>query len=373
MRRVVILETQLKRYRVPFVHQLAAALRVHDISLVVGYSDPPPQDRDRADTVELDRELGHKLPLATLWHGRIVLQPAWALVRDADLVIVGQANGLLFNYVLLALSRLGVKRVAYWGHGYNHQARGGGVAEWFKRKLLGRIDWWFAYTPEVTTYLVDQGIREDTITTVYNTIDIEALRIAIAGVDRARARARLGIALESRVALYCGALVPEKQLGFLVDAAAEVRRLVPDFELVIVGAGRERAMLEALAHYRPFIHVVGPAFEADRATYFAISDVCMLPAYAGLAVNDAFAAGLPIATTDHPGHGPERGYLTPTVDSIVSDFDVDGYAQAIAELLADPASLAAMKAAARRAADRVPMQRMVAAFTEGIVRCLETP
>lgn len=373
MKRVVILEAQLKRYRVPFVRQLAAALREHDISLVVGYSAPSPQDRERADTVELDRELGQELPVAAFAHGRIVVQPAWHLVREADLVIIGQANGLLFNYVVLALSLLGLKRVAYWGHGYNHQAHGRGVSEWIKRKLLGRVDWWFAYAPEVSAYLVRHGVRAETITTVYNTIDTGALRSAIVDVDRGRARASLGIAPGSPVAIYCGALVPEKQLGFIVDAAAEVRRLIPDFELVIVGAGCERAMLEALVRYRPFLHVVGPLFEADRASSFAISDICMLPAYAGLAVIDAFAAGLPIATTDHPGHGPELGYLTPGVDSIVTEFDVDRYAWAIADLLARPADLAAMKAAARRAADRVPMQRMVAAFTEGIVRCLESP
>ena len=294
MKRVVIIETQLKQYRRRFMTDLAETLRDHDLELRVAYSKPSPREIARADTIELDDTIGIKIPSLQLWNDRVVIQQAWSVVRDAALVIIEQGNKQLFNYVLLAMSRMGLKRVAYWGHGYNHQARELGLSELVKRRLVKHVDWWFSYTEGVTRYLIDHGVTPEIITTVNNTIDVEELEVAIASIDdetRAQTRAHLGVGPTARIGVYCGALVAEKQLGFLVDAAAELRRTIPDFALVVIGDGPERPMLEAIACYRPYIHVVGPAFGTDRSRYFAIGDVCMVPARVGLAIVDAFAAG----------------------------------------------------------------------------------
>ena len=72
MKRVVILETQLKHYRESFVTQLASTLRERGVSLVVGYSDPSARERDKADNVELPDTLGVKLPVRAWWNDRIV-------------------------------------------------------------------------------------------------------------------------------------------------------------------------------------------------------------------------------------------------------------------------------------------------------------
>jgi glycosyltransferase involved in cell wall biosynthesis len=373
MRRVLIIEAQLKQYRRRFIVDLAARLRTANIALQVAYSDPPAGDR-RADTIELDGDIGIKIPSWSLFDGRVLVQRAWRMAREADLAIVEQSNKLVLNTALLALSQLGVQRVAYWGHGYNHQAIAPGVSEWFKRKLVTRVDWWFAYTPAVARYLVAQGVAPEIISTVYNTIDVDELAGAIAALDPRELGAlhtRLGITPASRVGLFCGALVADKQLGFLVDAAAELHRLIPTFELVVVGDGPERAMLEAIAHYRPYIHVVGPAFGAERAKYFAIADVCMIPALVGLAAVDAFAAGLPLMTTAAATHGPEIEYVEHGRNGVVSAFDVDAYARAVAGVLGDRSALSAMRATARRSADGLGLAQMVERFADGIVRCME--
>lgn len=364
MTKVLVIETQLKQYRRRFLVELAASLRARGIELVVAYSEP---SGDRlADTIDLPG-IGVKVPAHT-WGDRVVLQRAWELARDAALVIVGQANGQLLNYALLARAKLGGPRVAYWGHGFNHQARTPGWSERLKRRLVGAADWWFAYTPGVARYVADHGMRTDAITTVYNTIDVDELATEVAAHDVATTKARLGFT--GPVGLYCGALVAAKQLGFLADAAAAIRERVPGFELAIVGGGPERAMLEAIAAYRPYLRVVGPAFDAARAAYFAVADVALLPAQLGLAAVDAFAAGLPVITTDLPGHGPEREYLT-AATSVVTPFEVDDYAAAVSALLADPARLSRMRRAARARAAELPLARMVEQFTDGISRCLE--
>ena len=368
MTRVLIIETQLKQYRRRFLVELAATLRARGIELVVAYSEPSPAERARGDTIELPG-IAVKVPAFAIGD-RVVVQRAWRLARSADLVIVGQANSQLLTYALLAESRLGLRRVAYWGHGYNHQADRRSWSERLKRRMLGLVDWWFAYTPSISRYLVEHGVREDAITTVFNTIDVDELASAVSQRDRARICRQLRIAPSARIGLFCGALVSAKQLGFLADAAAEIRERIPQFELVIVGDGPERGMLEAIARYRPFLRVVGPAFGGDRADYFAIADVALVPAQIGLAIVDAFAAGLPIVTTTAAGHGPELEYMT-AATGIQTAFDPSAYASAVVDLLVDPVRLAAMRSAARARAGELPLARMVDQFASGIVRCLE--
>jgi len=44
MKQVLIIEAQIKKYRLPFYQQLLEALRNVDIELRVGYSNPPPAE-----------------------------------------------------------------------------------------------------------------------------------------------------------------------------------------------------------------------------------------------------------------------------------------------------------------------------------------
>ncbi|HEU4732204.1 MAG TPA: glycosyltransferase family 4 protein [Kofleriaceae bacterium] len=373
-RRVLILEAQLKQYRRAFLGELAARLRREDIALRVAYSAPNRVERAKSDNLQLPPDLGIEVPGVWLLGERVFVQFAWQAIQEADLVIVEQGNKHVANYLLLALSQLGRKRMAYWGHGYNHQARGPSLSEWLKRKLVTRVDWWFAYTAGVGRYLADQGVNPETITVVQNTIDARELAEAVRAQEddeQRDIRRRLGIADQARVGLFCGSLYADKKLDLLVAAAQQIRERGTDFEVVVVGDGPARAELCAAAAQLPFVHYVGPAFGPERAPYFAISDVFLNPGLVGLALVDAFTAGLPVFTTDMPGHGPEIEYLEPGVNGVITAHDVGAYATAISRVLGDPGELTRMREAARQTASRLTLDHMVEAFATGIVRCLE--
>jgi glycosyltransferase involved in cell wall biosynthesis len=304
----------------------------------------------------------------------VFVQLVWTAIRDADMVIVEQANKHALNYLLLVLSWLGCKRVAYWGHGYNHQARVPGVSEWLKRKLLTRVDWWFAYTGKVGRYLISHGMDSGRITVVQNTIDTRELAESVRAqseADRRTIQRRLAIADHARVGLFCGSLYADKKLGLLVEAAQRIREHLPDFELIIIGDGPERETMRAAAARYPFVHYVGPAFGPDRAAYFAISNVFLNPGLVGLSIVDAFTAGLPVFTTDASAHSPEIEYLEPETNGVVTADDADAYAAAVCLVLDNPEELARMRVAARATAARLTLPHMVEAFAAGIARCLE--
>ena len=370
---VVIVTAEVKQYRRAFLGELAARLRRDDIALTIAYSDPNPVERAKSDHLELPPELGIKVPGVWLLGHRMFVQLAWPAIRDADMVIVEQANKHALNYLLLALSRLGHKRVAYWGHGYNHQERAPGASEWLKRKLLTSVDWWFAYTTGVGRYLAAQGVDPRIITVVQNTIDTRELAEAVRAHDANTTRAvrrRLGIADHAQVGLFCGSLYADKRLDLLVEAAGQIRERRPDFALIVVGDGPGRDAVCAAAAHLPFVHYVGAAFGRDRAAYFAISDVFLIPGLVGLAIVDAFTIGLPVFTTEIPIHSPEIEYLEPGVNGVMTAADPAAYAAAVCRVLDDPPRLARMRDAAHATAARLSLAHMIEAFATGIAGCL---
>jgi len=372
-RRVLIIEAQLKQYRRPFLLALAERLEAEGISLCVAYSDPTRRERAKSDTVELPEAFGSKVPIWWFLGERVSLQHAWRQVREAELIVIEQGNRHLLNYLLLALSRLRVRRVAYWGHGYNRQARSLGVSEWLKHRLVTKVDWWFAYTPGVADYLAEHGVAPKTISVVNNTMDTSELSAALSEVDdarRATVRDRLGIGLSARVGLFCGSLYADKKLDFLIQAALLIRLKVPTFELLVVGDGPQRERIEAAAKLYPFIHSLGPAFGSTKAEYFALAELFLMPGLVGLAIVDAFAAGLPVVTTTVPIHSPEIEYVHDGHNGIVTAPLITAYAREVIALLEDEGRRRTLSDAALRTAARLPLAGMVDAFADGIKRAL---
>jgi glycosyltransferase involved in cell wall biosynthesis len=366
----------MKHYASSFFEHLAARLAKRDVALTVAYSEPNRREASKLDTVELDAQLGRKVPGYWLLGNRLFLQSVFGLVKDADLVVVEQENKQLVVYPLLALSRLQLKKVAFWGHGLNRQETAPGLSEWLKRRLVNKVDWWFSYGEDVTRYLIEKNVRAETITTFYNTTDTSALTGALSVLqphDLAARRRRLGIDPAARLGLFCGSLYAGKNFSFLFDAVAQIRRREPDFALLVVGDGPERPAVEAAQRDHAFIHYVGPQFGSERAIYFAMSELFLITGLLGLAIVDAFAAGLPVVTTDLPTHGPEIEYLQPEINGLKSRHDVVAYADAVVAVLHDRERLQRMRRGALASAARLDLSAMVERFADGIVHCLREP
>ena len=372
---VLAIVANVKQFRLPFYISLAELLSTRGISLRVAYSDPHPIEALKRDSVDLPTPLGLKVAHSYMMGGRILAQrvPLREL-RAADLVIAVQANGYLLNYPLLLAARLGIKRVALWGHGYNHQGRRDDIAEQLRRTLVRLPSWWFAYTERTAEYLTLAGMPAARITVINNAIDTSSFASEVASITEEELRtlrAHLGITLEAPVGLYCGSLYEHKRIPFLLEAAERIRAQVPGFVLLVAGAGLEAARVRAAAR-SPAVRYLGPQFGRSKAALFRCASVFLNPGLVGLAILDSFAASLPFLTTDIPIHSPEIAYLEPGVSGLLLPYAPQAFAEAVATLLADPTRLRAMASAATDAARHYTLENMVANVAEGIGRCLQT-
>jgi glycosyltransferase involved in cell wall biosynthesis len=367
---VLIIQSVIKQYRVPFFELLHKSLLAEGVMLRVIYSQPNSVEGRKRDNVELCPPLGVKVPGWWFFGERILLQNVAEHLRWADLAIVEQANKHLVNYALMLASALRLKPFAFWGHGRNLQADFRSARERLKRNLVGACDWWFAYTQQTAHYVASCGVPAERITIVGNSTDTSGFRARIETLRRTEIAAfseELGIPAGSKVGLYCGALYQQKCLPFLIESALKVRQYLPNFHLIIAGDGPDRTVVEAAVAEHRWVHSLGPIFDNRKALCFSAADVFLCPGLVGLAILDSFAAGLPLITTDVPIHGPEIEYLEDSWNGLITPHVTDAYSAGIVALLSDKCKLDRLKVGAISSAEKYSIERMVANFMGGVL------
>jgi phosphatidylinositol alpha-1,6-mannosyltransferase len=179
----------------------------------------------------------------------------------------------------------------------------------------------------------------------------------LAGDERARARARLGLPADARLVASVSRLVPRKGMDTLIDAAALLAPERPDLVVAIAGQGRDRARLERrIAATRAPVHLTGPVGEEDKALLYGAADVFALLCRSrwvgfeqegfGAVFLEAAAAGVP-QVAGRSG-GTAEAVLDATTGVVVDrPSDARSSAAALAGLLDDPARRERLGAAAR--------------------------
>ena len=370
---VAVLQRVLPHYRLPFFALLRETLEEKGISLKVVYGQelPGTVPRTVAPDVPWARHIENRY--LSILGTEMVWQPATREISDADLVIVEHAGRLLINYLLMLRRKLGGPLLAYWGHGANLQASDRrSPGEGIKRALMRQVDAWFAYTDLSAEIVRRSAYPEDRLFVVQNAIENEEFRQALASISPValrEARERLGIRSDN-VGLYCGGMTPEKRLEFLLESCEEIRRRIADFEVVFLGSGPDQARIERASQKHGWIHYPGPVFGADRALFFALSRILLMPGLVGLVLVDSFHAGIPLFTTDIPIHSPEIAYLDNGVNGVVTPPTTARYAEAVAGFLLDPALQERLQAGCRESARRYTLKNMVDNFAGGVEACL---
>lgn len=371
MTRVLIIEKRMTHYRVPLYERLRVLLANRGIELLVGYGPAHASEVSRNDAGALT--WATDVPTRYLLGGRICLQSFGAAARTCDLLVVTQENKLVSNLPHQFLPTR--YKVALWGHGGNLQGNPHGLAERWKRMVSRRADWWFAYTDHTLPLLAQAGFDPRKVTVLGNAIDTEALQGLCAqseaeGVDALRAR--LGIPLQAFTGLFLGTFNAEKRVDFLLEAAVEIRRRLPQFELILAGSGPEQAAVDQFCRAHAWCHPVGQARGRLKSDVLIASDVILNPGMVGLGILDGFAAGRPMLTMRSPRHSPEIAYLRAGVNGEMTEPEMSAYVDAVCRLHEDSARRARMASAAKVSAQTYSIQAMAERFATGIQLALQS-
>jgi glycosyltransferase involved in cell wall biosynthesis len=374
MPRVLIVQGQMKQYRIPFFVKLHGQLEAEGIQLRVAYSQAPRSEKARGDNSDLPDSFGVKVKGYWSRGERFLYQPLLREIAGADLIIVEHANKHLISHLVLLLRVAGQKRLGFWGLGANKQTQRSRFSEWYKRIAVKWADLYLAYTAGVAREVAVWGVSPDRIISVQNAVDTRELQAHIRSItnsELAAVRAQYGISPTASVGLFCGMLDPVKSVPFLIDCCRIIReRMQRPFHLILVGGGSEQDTVQHIIKDLQWVHAVGPRFGREKATFFKLSDVFLLPGRVGLVILDAFAASLPLITVQIPIHGPEVEYLENAVNGFMVPRNDETYAETVVQVLGDSPLLLRLREGALRSAEKYTVDAMVENFRAGVMRCL---
>jgi glycosyltransferase involved in cell wall biosynthesis len=374
--KVCFVSNAIAHYREQFFNLLRQRLMREGVELVVLYG------RDYQG-----HNIGGNIPWATALPLMSFRSFTWLSVlkpsKQADLVIVPQVLKHLWIYPFFLRHVLGTQKIALWGHGKVFSAMPENqFASWIKRHVSKCCDWWFAYTEKSARVVRDEiGYPADRITVVNNAVDTTTLAAAKARLttDEIDAlRNSLGIA-SPNVGIFVGGMYHSrhhtKRLTFLIGACLEIRKCIPDFEMIFIGGGPDQEVVEAAAAKHPWIHYPGIKKGTEAVPYWALAKVCLNPGLVGLGILDCLALGVPLVTSDVPYHSPEIDYLVPDRNGVmIKDHDdPKKFAEAVVDLLKDNARREHLASNGRRMAGRITNEAMVEQFTHGILKTLNIP
>jgi len=178
------------------------------------------------------------------------------------------------------------------------------AAKWLERFAYRNAAHIVALSPGMKEGVVKEGVPQDRVTVIPNASDLELFR---PGLDGQEFREKFGLTGKT-VFIYFGTMGPANGLGFVLDAAAELkRRGRDDIAFILHGDGKERDLLKARKQQEGLDNVVFSNWnmeKADLARLVSEMDVCMtiyknVPILYTCSPNkmfDSFSAGKPVLT-----------------------------------------------------------------------------
>ncbi|HTV01487.1 MAG TPA: glycosyltransferase [Luteitalea sp.] len=240
------------------------------------------------------------------------------------------------------------------------------------RAKYRQVDRFICASSAIAAILARDGIARDRVVTVHEGVDLEH----VAEAPPVSLHETFWLPRGAPVVLNVAALVPHKGQRYLIDAFADVVRVVPDARLVILGQGELYESLNTQVHDLGLEkHVFLPGFRTDVLSLMKTADIFVMSSVLeglGTSLLDAMACARPIVATDTGGipevvvHD-ETGLLVPPRDA-------DSLADALITLLRDEERARMLGAAGyERVHHRFSVARMVSDTVDVYEALLQAP
>jgi glycosyltransferase involved in cell wall biosynthesis len=310
---VIIFQQVVPHYRTAFFRELNRYLNGQ---MVVCAAQKPTQGMEVEKGIECDFALRNiqtvtlQLPFSK---SMVSMQPhaiASLVSRRCPVIIMMNQVSCVDSWILLLASRILRKKIILWGHGIS--TRDGRATVKLRKIMMQLAHANIVYSESGKERATREGLQSKKLFVAYNALDTErskALKNKIGITELERFR-RDNDLQGRRLVFFSGRLQDRKKPGLLVQAMQEVSRAIPDSLAIIVGEGPMRKSLQTLIKdlgLDQHVRLLGAVFDEEIvARYLLCSNVAVMPSAAGLAIQHAFAYGVPIIVGDDmTSHGPE--------------------------------------------------------------------
>lgn len=259
-------------------------------------------------------------------HMQDVTKPFRVYGRPSVVLAEESPRSLTLVPLVLGAKACGIP-IVLWGH-FSSNSRSltsRNLPQRYRLWMARKADACVAYTSEIRDML-SQHVEDERCFTATNTLDVDtllSLHTSLSDEGKGAVRRRLGLPVDKRIIAFIGRLDQEKgvhRLPKILGHFDEKRRP----HLVVIGDGYERHELErTTAETGIPVHFAGALPPEASAPYLFACDLVVLPGPVGLAVNHAFAMGLPVVTDRSPGsqrfHSPEISFVRDGHNAVLAE------------------------------------------------------
>lgn len=340
-----------------------------------------PEDEAEARTARLSRleSIGVAVTFARGQAGRasgIAELADWLVERRIGLLHTHSYRPNLYARLSGALCRpRGLRVVAHYHNVYRDKWDGDPSALALERHLSQVTDAMLAVSRLVAAHVTTSlGLDESRVEVVENGVEVERF----AGLDRARARAALGLPPTATIVGLLGRICEQKGVDDFVEVAGRLRGRHPDARFVVFGGVEDDRLYDALCAriaalgLSDVFSFVG--YVTDVQHVYAALDIVAVPSrWEGfpLVVAEAMAASRAVVATT-VGAIPE---MVPDGEAalLVPPREPARFAEALQTLLVDPARRQQLANAGHSRAAALSWERAAARVADIYERVLATP
>ncbi len=217
----------------------------------------------------------------------------------------------------------------------------------YREKIYLNFNSFVSYCNSSTKYLISKNINSNIIFTGIQNMP-ESLLLKSKWKEKPKEFKN------KKVIFYLGYLNERKGVNYLIDAFNKLNK--NDILLVLIGSGNDENELKILAKNNKNIIFLGYLDGVDRANYYSIADIFIMPSLYdvwGHVITEALYYGVPVICTENTGakeliEDGKTGFIVPIKDS-------DAIANKINTLLENPKLLEDMK----RNVAKIPKSKIV--------------
>ena len=235
-----------------------------------------------------------------LWQTKVIRE---CCGRKFDFAIFTSEMSRPSTWIALLICRLRGIQIFFWAHGLYGREKG------YKLKLkkiffkLGHKI--LLYERRSKKFHIQQGFKPDNLYVVFNSLDYDAHKLLnqqLEGLDKRNVFTFFKNPLLP-VIIFIGRLTRVKKLDMLLDALNQMNDKATKVNLLIIGEGSERNILEELGKIgldNKWLHFTGACYdEFEIGKYLSMSDLCVSPGNVGLTGIHSLSFGTPVATHDN--------------------------------------------------------------------------
>ncbi len=378
MTRILLVQDIMARYRVDIFEELTAAMAAlgHELTIATGRFDESARVNHQLIVEKQWSAMHHvEVPGRTLGPLRILNLSEQLAQVDAVIVTAALASNSWWSTAIRRAVRQRNLIMLMMGHGrdLNSREKGRRLSDLAYTFVTQFGDGYLGYTEASRRIVTQLGMPAQRIEVFGQSKDLEPLIHDVrsqTAAQRQALRRKIGLK-KGPVACFVGRLTAYKNLPWLVESFDQVQAALPKAQLLIIGDGPERQGLEAMAEHRPWLHLVGAQYGEGLGAHLALADLQTCPGAVGMSLLDGFAAGHPLITVVHPGHGPDVEYLKPGINGLLLPRDKSAYARALIEIFSSPERLEALQAGATASLEGHGSKAFAARFAGATDRLLK--